>query len=159
MFFRDAASSEFVSDSSFPVIHKVGNIIIFVQILMEISFNWLRAQSFSKKIYIWITKPTLWNTEKLDLIFWEFTHFVWFCLKHFLFILFYRKIRFMFISFWKDLFLYFIFTIQRSMKCDRESAPTSADMDGYWDHVILIHLFKRSETLINTIDRLVTSWK
>ena len=38
--------------SSFPVIHKVGNIVIFVQLLIEMNWKQLKAESVSTQIYV-----------------------------------------------------------------------------------------------------------
>ena len=40
------------SDLSFPVMHNVGNISIFVQLLMQINWKQLRAKLVSMPIYI-----------------------------------------------------------------------------------------------------------
>ena len=39
--------------SSFPVIYKVGNVDICVQLLMGINWKWFQAESILMKIYIY----------------------------------------------------------------------------------------------------------
>ena len=50
--FNIKISIEFLTFSSFPLIHKVGNVGIFVQLLMWINWQWLQMKSILMQMSI-----------------------------------------------------------------------------------------------------------